>query len=59
MKSKILICLLFTCLINNAAEAQSQLYRTAIGLNAGYNYGITLKHYVTPKNMIDYYISEV
>jgi hypothetical protein len=53
MKSKILICLLFTCLINNAAEAQSQLYRTAIGLNAGYNYGITLKHYVTPKNMIE------
>ncbi len=53
MKSKILICLLFACLINNAAEAQSQLYRTAIGLNAGYNYGITLKHYLNAKNMIE------
>lgn len=53
MKSKILICLLLACLINNAAEAQSQLYRTAIGLNAGYNYGITLKHYLNAKNMIE------
>ncbi|MFY8028179.1 MAG: hypothetical protein ACOVPB_03310 [Bacteroidia bacterium] len=35
------------------AVAQPQLYRTAIGLNAGYNYGITLKHYLTDKNMVE------
>jgi hypothetical protein len=37
----------------NDAKAQPQLYRTAIGLNAGYNYGITLKHYVSTKNMVE------
>jgi hypothetical protein len=39
--------------IINTAKAQSQLYRTAIGLNAGYNYGITLKHYLNAKNMVE------
>ncbi|MCC6251959.1 MAG: hypothetical protein IT238_05805 [Bacteroidia bacterium] len=34
-------------------KAQPQLYYTAIGLNAAYNYGITLKHYLNHKNMIE------
>jgi hypothetical protein len=53
MKNKIFVCLFLTCFINKDIEAQPLLYRTAIGLNAGYNYGITLKHYVSTKNMIE------
>lgn len=53
MKKKLLIFLLIALGFTKSMSAQPQLYYTAIGLNAGYNYGITLKHYVSTKNMIE------
>jgi hypothetical protein len=53
MIKKITICLLLLIAAANTSKAQPQLYYTAIGVNAGYNYGITLKHYLNTKNMIE------
>lgn len=53
MIKKITFCLLIILGLANISKAQPQLYHTAIGLNAGFNYGITLKHYISTKNMIE------
>lgn len=50
---KSIITLLFCCWFAIQLNAQPQLYHTAIGLNAGYNYGLTLKHYLNTKNMVE------
>ena len=47
------VLLLVTIIVYQTTQAQPQLYRTAVGLNAGYNYGITLKHFVSTKNAIE------
>lgn len=50
---KIHLSLLLLFSMVSKLSAQPQLYHTAIGLNAGYNYGITLKHYLSAKNMVE------
>jgi len=53
MMKRIFIALFLLAIATNKLNAQPQLYYTAIGLNAGYNYGITLKHYISTKNMVE------
>ena len=53
MLKKIILCIAFVFTMANVTYAQPQLYYTAIGINAGYNYGVTLKHYLNSKNMIE------
>jgi hypothetical protein len=53
MMRKLIISLFITITVGKIVQAQPQLYTTAIGLNAGFNYGITLKHYLNAKNMIE------
>jgi hypothetical protein len=53
MTKKLIVYLFLLFSFAKTVKAQPQLYYTAIGLNAGYNYGITLKHYLSSKNMVE------
>ncbi len=51
IKKSVLIFIFALIAITPFAKAQPQLYYTAIGLNMSYNYGLTLKHYMSTRNM--------